>query len=213
MKKRIISILASFVSTKTNEKIENSQIFNLFFRMKRSSLGKTEEENPILKYMDFKKESFFPKINEIKNKNKGKKARNKSIEFLKKEFERIQEIYNEFSKSEESYFVIRNERKSMCFLKSSKDYNILKYFAFNIFKNDIFINVRKEYRKNISDCLIASIDVKLLKELKINEKLNEKSNSRWKFVGNEIRNRIDVKMTLTKLKEELIFLTVVSLAS
>jgi len=185
MKKRIISILASFVSTKTNEKIENSQIFNLFFRMKRSSLGKTEEENPILKYMDF----------------------------LKKEFERIQEIYNEFSKSEESYFVIRNERKSMCFLKSSKDYNILKYFAFNIFKNDIFINVRKEYRKNISDCLIASIDVKLLKELKINEKLNEKSNSRWKFVGNEIRNRIDVKMTLAKLKEELIFLTVVSLAS
>ena len=76
MKKRIISILASFVSTKTNEKIENSQIFNLFFRMKRSSLGKTEEENPILKYMDFKKESFFPKINEIKNKNKGKKAKN-----------------------------------------------------------------------------------------------------------------------------------------
>ena len=81
MKKKIISILMSTISAKTNEKIKNEQIFNLFLRMKRS---KTEEENPIIKYMVFKKENFFLKIDEIKNKNKGKKARNKSLEFLKK---------------------------------------------------------------------------------------------------------------------------------
>ena len=70
MKKKIISILMSTISAKTNERIKNEQIFNLFLRMKRS---KTEEENPIIKYMVFKKENFFLKIDEIKNKNKGKK--------------------------------------------------------------------------------------------------------------------------------------------
>jgi len=70
MKKKIISILMSTISAKTNERIKNEQIFNLFLRMKRS---KTEEENSIIKYMVFKKENFFLKIDEIKNKNKGKK--------------------------------------------------------------------------------------------------------------------------------------------
>ena len=204
MKKKIISIFAMITGKKTKKQIENEQIFNLFLKIK-----KTEKENPIIKYMDFKKESFFPKIEEIKIKNKGKQARNKSLEFLKKEFERIRKIYNEFSKSEERYFVLHDERKSMCFLKSSKDYNLLKYFAFNIFKNDIFVNVRKEYKKNISDCIISSnIDEKLLKQLKLNEKLNQKSYGHWGFVGHEIKNKIDIKITLTQLKKDLTFLTI-----
>jgi len=195
----------STISAKTNERIKNEQIFNLFLRMKRS---KTEEENSIIKYMVFKKENFFLKIDEIKNKNKGKKARNKSLKFLKKEFEKIQKIYNEFNKSEESYFVFDEERKSMCFLKSSKDYNILKYFAFNIFHNDIFVHIETEYGNKVCHCTISSKDIGLLKNLKIKEKLGDE----WNFIGYEIKNKIDIKTTLKKLKEKLVFLILVSMA-
>lgn len=214
MKKAVISLWTSVSPSQTAKKIESEGIFNLFIKMKKTSLKNLKEENlkenPVIKYMAFKQESLFLEIDKIIKKNGGKKARNKSIEFLKGEFNKIQGIFKEFSEAEEGYFVFEKERGSMCFLKSPKDYEILKYFAFNSLKHDIFINVRTKYGRNTYDCIISSKDEKLLKRLKLDRRLNEKLDCQWKFIGNEIKNGIGLKTVQKKLKEEVIFLTIIT---
>ncbi|MBU1727802.1 hypothetical protein KKA39_00610 [Patescibacteria group bacterium] len=204
--------LQLWTSTKTTRKMEDKDIFDLFIRKKRASSPNPKEKNPVIEYMKSEKESFFIKINEITGSTPGKNGRNKSVEFLKKESDKIQEIFNEFSKSIENYFVLNKERKCMCFLKSSKDHDILKYFALNFLKYDIFIrvNTKIKYGKSTYNCVISSRDKELLEKLKLDKKLSEKSNFQWKLAGNEIKNSTSIKIPLKKLREEVIFFTIVT---
>ncbi|MFZ2072289.1 MAG: hypothetical protein WA101_00365 [Minisyncoccia bacterium] len=173
------------IVTQISDKFESEEIFNLFLKMKTNNTEKNTDK-PVLKVFEIKKEIIFPKINEIRNKNISNKklAIQKTFELLEEEFKCFKEAYKEFSASKPHYFSLHGENKTVYFLISEKDNDLLKSFAFTSFCVDFFVHAKREHRQKVSDCTISAKDKKLLKNLGLLAKLDHQ----WEFEDNQIKS-------------------------